>query len=317
MSLPASAEKRMRRMLRSTWQGSLGGELLSAEPVFSGSGAMADDAGGSTDDSGDTSGSDQWQFERKVLTAAGAQTYQLTYVPVEESLTIVKSGLTLDETVDYTVAWDTGLVSFLAAPLLKIGDVVTFRYVTSGDITVAIQDTAQVLTTLVDFNSSGWKYLSANQTLLCATDGVEDTSLAWTDPAFDDSAWSTGGAPIGWGYSGTSFTPRNTNITQHYELWMRHTFPAGPYDGVITVTAKIDNYGFLYLNGHRIDGPMASGCFVGADNGTVLTPTIDIPQDWINDSGLNVIALHVQDQLTGYGPGDILLGDVKVQVLGS
>lgn len=159
------------------------------------------------------------------------------------------------------------------------------------------------------FNSTGWKYRAALQTAACATDGVEDTDLTWTSPTFDDSAWTTAQAPIGWGYhGGVGFTTRNTTITEQYELWMRYKMPSG---SDWSAEIKVDNYCFVYFNGHKITGTLPSGAFTGADNGIVLRIIGSVTEAWSRPD-FNVIALHVQDKMADYGPGDVLIGDAQL-----
>lgn len=62
------------------------------------------------------------------FTAAGTPetTFQLTYIPVDGTCAMFNDGLEQTEDTDYTVDYDTGLVTFVTA--LTTGDQVDFRY---------------------------------------------------------------------------------------------------------------------------------------------------------------------------------------------
>lgn len=53
-----------------------------------------------------------------------------------------------------------------------------------------------------------------------------------------------------------------------------------------------------------------AGVSLSDDAGNDRT-VVTIPDAWVLPGG-NVVAMHVQDNIAGYGPGDVFFGDLKV-----
>jgi PKD repeat protein len=101
---------------------------------------------------------------------------------------------------------------------------------------------------------SSWAYLD---------DGV-DPGATWVEPTFDDSAWSSGAAPLGYGiFGGTPIDYGTDPSNVHVTTWFRTTFsitdPAD-YTG-LTMSLQRDDGAVVYLNGievHRSNLPAPS-----------------------------------------------------------
>jgi predicted phosphodiesterase len=78
------------------------------------------------------------------------------------------------------------------------------------------------------------------------------TSPAWNEPGFDDSGWSSGPAPFGFGDSTTYGTVLNDNDGSYY---FRKTFDVESVDDFYTVTLYVasDDHALVYLNGILVD----------------------------------------------------------------
>lgn len=302
---PQNYGQRLSNGLRAMAKGSDAGRVLSASPVTWLDAADAPDLDLSP--AGDAGAELAFLHDRFPTTGTltgAATSLTLTAIPTANSLHLYLNGLELDEGTDYTLSGNT--VTVLAAAETTAGDVLEARYAYDGVVVTT-------LATLVDFAATGWKYSTAAQLNTdYATDGAEG-STTWAGPTFDDSAWSTGQAPFGWGYAGgVGATPRNTTLSALSEVFMRKTLPGG--GSLYEITIKIDNWAYLYFNGHRVDGTTASGAHNGSDLLDHQTKgPFAIPDAWVR-SDFNVVALHVQDAAGGggYGSGDILIADMKV-----
>ncbi len=99
--------------------------------------------------------------------------------------------------------------------------------------------------TLIEAGASGWHYLD---------DGSAQTD-AWKEPSFDDSDWSQGTAPFGFGsINGYSFGGPAINAGRHLTVYFRKEIQVADVDLITRATAKVmsDGGAIVYLNGVEI-----------------------------------------------------------------
>lgn len=103
--------------------------------------------------------------------------------------------------------------------------------------------------TLVPWSASGWKYLYNNSNL----------GTAWRNPAYNDTAWPTGTAELGYGDGDENTvipivdsSPGQKAATAYF----RRTFNVADLTGIsnLSVTVEYDDAYAVYLNGTRIGG---------------------------------------------------------------
>lgn len=92
---------------------------------------------------------------------------------------------------------------------------------------------------------AAWKYL----------DNGTDQGVAWTSLAFDDSAWASGSAPLGYSdpvSTTVSFGPSSSN--KYITTYFRHTFAVGNPTSYTTLTLRLrrDDGAVAYLNGVEV-----------------------------------------------------------------
>jgi len=146
-------------------------------------------------------------------------------------------------------------------------------------------------------NASVWKYL----------DDGSDQGTAWSAKDFNDSAWASGPAPLGYSDSNgrlpattNSYGPSET--TKFITTCYRHTFTSGSAAAFARVNLNIerDDGAVVYLNGAELarfnmpTGAVTSATFAssnaGDDGGTVNTIAIDAA---LLLNGANVFAVEI------------------------
>lgn len=140
---------------------------------------------------------------------------------------------------------------------------------------------------------SVWKYL----------DDGSDQGTAWIDPAFDDSAWSSGAGELGYGDNDettvVSFGGQNNN--KFITTYFRHTFSvANPSSYVVLRLSLIrDDGAVVYLNGVEVfrsnigDGPVFFDSLAQNANGDGVPPVEGtIPPSFLR-AGNNVLAVEI------------------------
>lgn len=162
-------------------------------------------------------------------------------------------------------------------------------------------------TTLLDANQD-WQYYSSNTAV----------SDAWKTPRFDDSAWSTGQAPLGWGSSRVNTTvPVPAGDRRPVVSYYRNSFtiPAGTTVGDVTLTTVADDGVAVYVNGTEIgrnnlpEGDVTRSTYATAaprSDAAWQTPTtFTIPHEVLRQ-GKNTIAMssHVMWRATPDGSID-------------
>ncbi len=145
-------------------------------------------------------------------------------------------------------------------------------------------------------NSSVWKYLDDNS----------DQGTAWVAPGFDDNAWASGPAPLGYGDS-AGRPPATTNVfgadanNKYITTYYRRTFTINNAARFARINLNIerDDGAVVYLNGVELGrfnmptGVVTSATLAlnaGDDGVTISTLRID-PALFIN--GVNVFAVEV------------------------
>jgi len=168
----------------------------------------------------------------------------------------------------------------------------------ADDLTVSIQHSAITVPTTLVATGSVWKYL----------DNGSDQGVAWIAPAFNDSAWKSGPAPLGYGDAngqlpattvGYGTDPNNKYITTYFRRGFSVASPTSVTNLVVSV--QRDDGVLLYLNGVPIftnnmpDGPInylttAVVAVGGTDETTFYSQSVD-PALLVN--GLNVLAAEI------------------------
>jgi hypothetical protein len=168
----------------------------------------------------------------------------------------------------------------------------------TDDVTITIQHSAAIIPTSLVAKGSVWKYL----------DNGSDQGVAWIAPAFNDSAWKSGPAPLGYGDANGQWPattnsygpdPNNKYITTYFRRSFSVSSPASVTNLVVSV--QRDDGVLLYLNGAPIftnnlpAGPInylttALVAVGGTDETTFYTQTVD-PALLV--SGLNVLAAEI------------------------
>jgi hypothetical protein len=144
--------------------------------------------------------------------------------------------------------------------------------------------------TLIPWSAAGWKYLS---------DG-SNQGTAWRAAAFNDSAWSTGTAELGYGdldeatvIPATEVTPGQKAATSYFRRSFSLTNPSQITN--LSVTVEYDDAYAVYLNGTRIAGNLpvdpAYNYYFGSTIEDTVAPTQASPALLL--SGNNVIAIEV------------------------
>lgn len=152
----------------------------------------------------------------------------LTYTPVAGSLQITMNTAVLLEGPDFTVSDDE--VTFACDDPSNTpddGDVIEAHYQRT-DVT---PDTPTVWGAYEDVNS--WRYAN----------GL-GSSTTYAAAAFDDSAWSVGPGPFGWGgYTVATVCPHPSGL----DVWTRKTIVT--FGGDLTFSGQCDNNLTAYIDG--------------------------------------------------------------------
>ncbi|MCB0976841.1 MAG: beta galactosidase jelly roll domain-containing protein [Acidimicrobiales bacterium] len=163
------------------------------------------------------------------------------------------------------------------------------RPVTIGSVTASVG-------TAKSFGST-WAY----------QDDGSDQGTAWRLPGFDDSTWSTGAAPLGWGGAQSSAIGANKPTTAYF----RTTFDVANPTTVmsVSVSSKLTQGAVLYLNGVEIGRfNMPSGDVSASTTATTYTccaedsriKEIHAPTSLLS-TGTNTLAVEVHGWKQGSG----------------
>ncbi|MHB9007542.1 MAG: lamin tail domain-containing protein [Limisphaerales bacterium] len=163
----------------------------------------------------------------------------------------------------------------------------------SGDLRVTVTRTTSAATLVAQ--GATWKYLDTGANL----------PAAWINPGYDDAAWPSGPAKLGYGDGDEAtvvgFGP-NAN-DKHVTTYFRRTFPVAHAASVsnLKVGLRRDDGGIVYLNGTEIfrsnmpEGPITFSTFAssvvgGADETTFYEHPVD-PSLLVE--GPNVLAVRI------------------------
>lgn len=135
-------------------------------------------------------------------------------------------------------------------------------------------------------------------------DRTNDLGTSWRSPAYNDTAWSSGPARLGYGDDGELTTVASN---RQWTTYFRRQFYVGDPNQIITLNARVtrDDAAIIYLNGIEVwrdanitPGPItyitpASTALGGADETTWLSQTLDpLPLT----AGWNTLAAEVHNQ---------------------
>ncbi len=118
--------------------------------------------------------------------------------------------------------------------------------------------------TLVEAGAT-WSYL----------DTGEDPGEEWKSLDFDDSAWASGPAPLGYGDDQTTVVSYGDNSSdKHPTTWFRHVFSYEKQEGDLgstTLWLRIDDGGLVHLNGEEVVRQGMAEGEIGADDYATYT----------------------------------------------
>lgn len=148
--------------------------------------------------------------------------------------------------------------------------------------------------TLVPWSASAWKYLG---------DGT-DPGATWAHPSFNDGAWRTGAAELGYG-DGDEATgipivdvnPSMAGVQKPATCYFRRRFDLADASNLSALTLRIeyDDAFAVYLNGTRVAGNLPLNVTHGYYSGAAIEDTIEtvtLPASALT-AGSNVIAVEV------------------------
>lgn len=121
-------------------------------------------------------------------------------------------------------------------------------------------------------------------------DDISDPDPNWTALDFDDSEWSAGNAPLGYGEPNVIVTPTASRSQVNY---FRHKFDliTVPADTNMTLRVWRDDFATIYVNGQIVfDEPLR--------NGEWTPPAVTMIDYTILRSGPNIVAAEVRQQST-------------------
>ncbi|NLG98586.1 MAG: hypothetical protein GX491_14620, partial [Chloroflexi bacterium] len=108
------------------------------------------------------------------------------------------------------------------------------------------QAPTQVSPVLIDFSNSSWKYFDKGQ----------DLGTDWANGSFDDSSWSEGSAPLGYGngFEKTVVGYGSSSSKKYITTYFRKTFEVASTAGIEALTLKLlrDDGAVVYLNGKEV-----------------------------------------------------------------
>lgn len=225
----------------------------------------------------------------------------------------------LDEILDSVIVGDVVTVDIVKGTVTAQGKfrVMSMTLEPNADhVAVEITPEDEDLTTLLDWEATGWKYLTQLQDPITGASNTApvESNVEYADVAFVDTGWSTGQSPFGWSHKGTGATTTaevapKTTITKRHEVWMRRTVQCSEE---MYVSVSVDRWAYIYVNGNLLtEGPVNGLNFRGRSR----RGPIRVPDAFLDPSGDQVVAMHVQDDLASYGGAgitDFLIADMKI-----
>ncbi|MEP0368540.1 MAG: beta galactosidase jelly roll domain-containing protein [Cyclobacteriaceae bacterium] len=122
-------------------------------------------------------------------------------------------------------------------------------------------------------------------------------NFSWSDADYDDEEWENAMIPGTWkGYKDYSFTKFWGSDISY--AWYRKQFVIPEYlenrSDLVLILGKIDDFDRTYLNGHLI-GETDDGEPFGSSRSYEELRIYAIPPQYLNDYGINTIAVRVKD----------------------
>lgn len=165
---------------------------------------------------------------------------------------------------------------------------------TSAPVSISVTSTNGPLVA----SNAVWRYLDTGANL----------GSAWVAPAFDDSAWKSGAAELGYGDGGEA-TVINSGNPRFITYYFRHSLSVADPSLYTYLTVRLmrDDGGIVYLNGSEIfrsnmpQGPVdyltpAPTAVAGADESRFFSTRVN--RDLLV-TGVNVIAVEIHQQSSG------------------
>lgn len=248
------------------------------------------------DDDTDDEQTPEWEFnDYHLVTTAGGQVPTLSKAPLDESLQVYwhPRGLTygpLRWSADkFTVNGQSVTIPDADGGLIEVGDAFSFQYqYLTGEPSNEI---------IVDWGSNGPNKIVA-----------EGDTTNYSALAYDDSAWASGDAPVGFpvgsvasAFPLTWIPAVTSSATANSGMWVRRHFSL-PYDALLNLQGRADGQYWFYLDGVLLDS--YTGAAAAAWEPSVNRSVV---------AGDHVIALHVNDDTPDPGVGDYVYADVYVE----
>ncbi len=149
----------------------------------------------------------------------------------------------------------------------------------------------------------------------------------WTSTTYDDSGWSSGWAPLGYGgYEATTISYGGDPSHRHITTWFRRRFDVtdASLAGPLTIQLRRDDGAVVYLNGSEVMRSNMPGGAVAADTvahaditGTYETKYVSTtfdPDALVTGSNVVAVELHQRSASSDDLLFDLWLGDVGEEV---
>jgi uncharacterized protein len=164
--------------------------------------------------------------------------------------------------------------------------------------TLALPPTPPTTTTTTTTAPGGPETLVAAGATWRYLDDGSDQGTAWREPAFNDSSWALGGAPLGYGDPVTTTVSYGPSSSAKYlTTYFRRTFQATHGYQTLTVNLKRDDGAVIYVNGVEVArSNMPSGVITKATPAATnaeATAYLALPITATLVEGTNVIAVEV------------------------
>jgi hypothetical protein len=160
---------------------------------------------------------------------AGTATFPLTHQPIDESLMAVL-GIPQPPT-EYSIDYAAQTITWPLDGWEEEGDVIWVHY----EYQVGVRNMLSVPMGAV------WKYAT----------GL-GSSTTYADPAFDDSAWSEGPTPFGYGVDWTGYDPKTGPLSPLSNVWNRLHISTGGGDLTFAAPSGLDDEAWIYLDGSLV-----------------------------------------------------------------
>jgi hypothetical protein len=160
-------------------------------------------------------------------------------------------------------------------------------------VTCTLESAPPLLRQLVPLQAT-WRYLDTGQ----------DPGPDWTQPSFDDSGWSSGPAPLGFGDEPYATTLAPGALAPPEVTWLRTTFTVDDPAAVeqLRIAARRDDGVVVYVNGEEVwrdNVPIAEPMY-GFDSEDLFYALVE-PSSGLLVAGENTLAVELRNEV---GSGD-------------